>query len=57
VEVTPEAFATYQAGALVQAVWPDMSFDDREIIISSRMGLYICPTCWNESFNDEEDVA
>jgi len=36
----------HHRGALVQDVWPDMSSDDREVMIAYRTGMYMCPSCW-----------
>lgn len=35
----------WRGGALIQNVWPDMSLDDRETMVSGTH-----PDCWNELF-------
>ena len=45
-----DALAQYDAGALVQDAFPYLSADEREMLISG-----ICPTCWNDTFFDEEE--
>jgi len=41
--------------ALVQNVWPDLSADQREIIIAWGSELpYFCPPCWDSLFPEEE---
>jgi len=41
INVDIEGFANWQNGARIQDALPDLSADDREMLISS-----ICPTCW-----------
>ena len=40
----------WKAGEFVQDVWPDMSADDREMLISGTH-----PACWTELFGGEDD--
>jgi hypothetical protein len=47
-KVTNEELVRYGKGELVQNVWPDMGIEDREIIVGSRTGFYMCSTCWEE---------
>lgn len=49
IQVYPEDYLKWQAGALVQDAFPYLSADDREMLISG-----ICPNCWDKMFNDEE---
>jgi hypothetical protein len=44
--VTSEKFDHYQAGELVQNVWPDEDTWFREIIMGFRTGVYQCESCW-----------
>jgi hypothetical protein len=40
--------------SLVQNVWPDLSADDRELIMAWSSGHpYFCPTCWDKLFCGE----
>lgn len=59
-EVSAEEYALYRSGELVQHVWPDATADERELIISSRIGWWTCPTCWDEYYalppEDMEDA-
>ncbi len=41
-------------GLAVQDVWPDMSADERELIISSQMPTP-CSVCWDKYMRCEED--
>ncbi len=42
--------------ALVQNVWPDLSADDRELILAwANNHSYYCPTCWDKLFPEEEE--
>lgn len=45
IEMTADQFVRWQDGGLIQEVCPDMSADDRELLISA-----ICPDCWKELF-------
>ena len=42
VTVTIEDLERYLAGTLIQNVWPKMSPDQREVVISARTGFYMC---------------
>ena len=39
---------------LVQNVWPDLNADQREIIVGHNSGLYYCPPCWDNLFEDDD---
>jgi len=39
---------------LVQNVWPDLTTDQREIIIGHRQGMYYCSPCWDNLFEEED---
>ena len=42
-------------GEFVQDVWPDMTPDEREIIINSRVGgPYYCAPCWDKLFEEDD---
>jgi len=43
------AVERWQAGELIQDAFPDMSINDREIMISGTH-----PECWNKLFGEEE---
>jgi hypothetical protein len=38
----------------VQDVWPHFVAQDREIIIGSRAGYYLCSDCWHEIVTERE---
>lgn len=49
VEVAPEALRAYKRGALVQNAFPDLTPDEREVVIDQRCpGAYMCQDCWND---------
>jgi hypothetical protein len=43
-----KAVESWQAGEIIQVAFPDMSIDDREILISGTH-----PACWNKLFPEE----
>ena len=49
-----EGYKAWQSGELVQNALPELSVDDREMLISGT-----CETCWDELFKieDEDDVG
>jgi len=50
----PVDVARWESGELISTVWPDMSADDRELIITGT-----CDDCWNTNmrdFDESEDV-
>lgn len=48
-EVNENQYNDWLAGKNIQIAFPDLSPDDREILISG-----ICPECWNDIFSDED---
>lgn len=53
--ITEDEWIRYRDGALVQDVWPDRSDEEREAIVGIRTGFYVCPTCWEELFGEEDE--
>lgn len=49
-ELGAAKYNAWQAGMHIQDVWPHMSLDDREFLISS-----CCGCCFDELFGDEEE--
>lgn len=49
VEMSEEAFEMWTLGTLIQDAAPEMSVDDRELLISS-----ICGPCFDDMFGEEE---
>lgn len=47
VRASKESLDSYLDGALVQKVFPDLSTDDREVLIGFRTGMFWCPSCDN----------
>ena len=48
VEVHSDDYRNYlYNNQLVQNVWPDLTADQREIIIGHSVGIYMCNVCWN----------
>ena len=45
-----KAVESWQAGEMIQVAFPDMSEDDREILISGTH-----PACWSKLFPEEEE--
>lgn len=50
VRVEVEAYNRWQGGELIQVVFPDLSAEERELLISGT-----CPSCWDAMFGEEED--
>lgn len=50
IEVNEMDYLDWQDGELVQIAFPYLSADEREALISG-----ICPTCWDNMFNIEEN--
>lgn len=53
IPVTPEQFAEFNSGPAsrhIQQIMPNVSPDDRELLISG-----MCGTCFDVTFADEED--
>lgn len=49
-EVNTEGFACWQSGELIQNALPELSAEDRELLISKT-----CDTCWKDLFGDDEE--
>lgn len=43
--VPRKGFDLWRQGALVQVAFPDLSPDDREVLVSG-----VCPKCWEDTF-------
>ena len=41
--------------ANVQDVFPRLGADEREVLIGSRKGYYICWRCWDEVMGGDDD--
>ena len=52
INATPEQFALWQEGALIQDAMPEATVDQREFLISG-----CTPACWNSMFGSNEDAA
>lgn len=50
VEVPFEGYLAWQSGASIQVAMPQLSADEREMLISG-----ICPKCWAETFGEDEE--
>ena len=50
VAVPVEGFRRWQAGEYIQDALPELSCDDREILISG-----ICPDCWADIFGEDDE--
>lgn len=48
VEVDAEGYRLFRHGKAIEHALPDLSDDDRELLISE-----ICPTCWKVSFPND----
>ena len=54
IRVEREAWYEYVKGALVQNVFPYLTLQEREIIISQRMPYaYLCEQCWDQLGEEE----
>ena len=50
-EVSQDGWEAWQSGGLIQDALPELSADDRELLISETCGV-----CWDQLFGvDEED--
>jgi hypothetical protein len=49
VEFNVADYNAWKAGAYIQDALGYLSADDRELLMSG-----ICPTCWNDTFSDDE---
>jgi hypothetical protein len=45
-----DGFRRWQAGEFIQDALPELSCDEREILISG-----ICPECWVEIFGEDDE--
>lgn len=50
VEVNEADYLAWKGGALVQDVFPYLSADEREMLVSG-----ICPDCWDDMFGDSDE--
>jgi hypothetical protein len=50
VEVEDKGLEKYKKGAYVQDAFPNMSVNDRELIISG-----MCSQCWDEMIGDDDE--
>lgn len=50
VEVPMEGYLAWQSGELIQVAMPQLSADEREMLISG-----VCPKCWAKTFSDNEE--
>ena len=48
--VDADAYRSWKSGVLIQEAFPDMTADDRELLISG-----IHPACWDAMFGAEEE--
>ncbi len=48
--VNIEGFIAWQGGEFIQDALPELSADERELLISGT-----CPTCWEEMFPSDEE--
>ena len=48
--VNIEGFVAWQGGELIQEALPELSADQRELLISGT-----CGKCWNELFGSDEE--
>jgi hypothetical protein len=49
---TADEWDAYKHGLLIQDAFPNMSADEREMIISG-----ICPKCWDVMFKEDDDIG
>lgn len=49
INVSAEGYEAWKNGALIQNALPELSADEREMLMSG-----ICPDCWNGMFGEEE---
>ncbi len=56
VEVSTAALQDYKRGTLVQTAFPDLTPNQREIVIDQRVrGAYMCEDCWADMAYDEDE--
>lgn len=51
IEVPEAGLIAYERGALIQDAFPKLTASEREMLKTG-----ICPKCWREMFEDEEEV-
>lgn len=49
IKVPAEGYFAWQSGECIQNALPNLSADDREMLISG-----ICPKCWEQTFGEDE---
>ena len=49
-------YVLWEGGSLVQKCFPDLTADEREVIIAQRTGVFVCNPCWNEELNSQENL-
>lgn len=49
IKVSKRSIELWKSGMHIQDAMPDVSADDREMLMSQ-----ICPTCWDRLFGEEE---
>lgn len=47
-------YVLWEGGSLVQKCFPDLTDDEREIIIAQRTNYYLCNPCWDSQLNSED---
>tara|TARA_R110002012_G_C11428864_1_gene589184 strand:- start:149 stop:322 length:174 start_codon:yes stop_codon:yes gene_type:complete len=50
-----EKFERWMKGENVKDVFPKLSANEREVIIQSRGGYYLCESCWDLLMVEEEE--
>lgn len=50
IEVDSVKYFRWQSGELIQDVFPEKTFDERELMISGT-----CPECWKKYFESEDE--
>ena len=55
VNVLAVDYAAYtEGGNLIQNVWPSFTSQQREIIMGSSNGFYLCSVCWDKCTGEED---
>lgn len=44
-----------QNHTLVQEAFPDLGDDEREFLLGMKKRMYLCPICWEKTFDLEDD--
>ena len=56
IEVSTAALQDYMRGTFVQNAFPDLTPQQREIIVNQRVpGVYMCEECWRATDPDGEE--